>query len=194
MANADRREFDAFYHSHVRAVFAYLQSRTDRARAIEALEETFVVAWHRYHDVPTAERAWLIGVARRILSHQRRAEGRQTALGLRIDAMRALDHVSDDPADAVVDRDEMLVALHQLSDSDRELLVLIAWAGLSLDESARVLDCTKATLVVRLHRARLRLESVLAATNESSGVVDPEPKTTQPFAPIQPIISEGTLP
>lgn len=97
MANADRREFDAFYHAHVSAVFAYLQSRTDRAHAIEALEETFVVAWHRYEVVPTAERAWLIGVARRILPHQRRTEGRHMALGLRIDAMRASDHVSDDP-------------------------------------------------------------------------------------------------
>jgi RNA polymerase sigma-70 factor (ECF subfamily) len=52
-------------------------------------------------------------------------------------------------------------ALERLSDADRELLLLVAWDGLSTEEAAAVLDCSRTALKVRLHRARRRLQAQL---------------------------------
>jgi RNA polymerase sigma-70 factor (ECF subfamily) len=53
-----------------------------------------------------------------------------------------------------------------LSASDRELLTLIAWDGLTPTEAAQALGCSRATLAVRLHRARARLRAHMAAVAE----------------------------
>ncbi|MFF3514086.1 RNA polymerase sigma factor [Streptomyces sp. NPDC002573] len=68
-----------------------------------------------------------------------------------------------DVAVEVTDRHSALQALASLPEADRELLTLIAWHGLSAKVAARVLDCTTATLTVRLYGARRRLEKALKA-------------------------------
>ena len=46
--------------------------------------------------------------------------------------------------------------MHALLDADRELLTLLAWDGLSQEEAAVALGCSRGALKVRLHRARRR--------------------------------------
>ncbi|MET8951128.1 sigma factor-like helix-turn-helix DNA-binding protein [Streptomyces sp. NPDC004393] len=58
-----------------------------------------------------------------------------------------------DVAVEVTDRHSALQALASLPEADRELLTLIAWQGLSAKAAAQVLDCTTATLTVRLSGA-----------------------------------------
>jgi DNA-directed RNA polymerase specialized sigma24 family protein len=53
-------------------------------------------------------------------------------------------------------------ALASLSESDRELLLLLAWEGLSNEQAARVLEIGPRALRVRVHRARRRLADALA--------------------------------
>lgn len=60
--------FEALYRAHYRAVRAYLLRRIDPETAQDALAETFLVAWRRLDEVPPHTRAWLYGVARRILA------------------------------------------------------------------------------------------------------------------------------
>ena len=55
----------------------------------------------------------------------------------------------------------LLAALARLSEPDRELLLLIAWDGLSPAEAATVLAVKPATARVRLSRARRRLTQEL---------------------------------
>ncbi len=43
--------------------------------------------------------------------------------------------------------------LARLSESDREVLMLIAWEGLDPERAARVLDCSRSAFAMRLHRA-----------------------------------------
>jgi len=93
---------------------------------------------------------------------QRRARDCRVALGLRIMASRASEYHEQDPVEVVVHRDSALVALGRLPEADRELLCLVAWADLSAEEAARVLSCSKPTLLVRLHRARRRFMAALA--------------------------------
>ena len=58
-------------------------------------------------------------------------------------------------------------ALASLSENDSELLLLLAWEGLSNEEAARVLEIGPRALRVRLHRARRRLADALAHEGSS---------------------------
>lgn len=51
----------------------------------------------------------------------------------------------------------------QLRPADREVTALGAWEELSVAEAAQALGCSPAVFSVRLHRARRRVERLLAA-------------------------------
>jgi RNA polymerase sigma-70 factor (ECF subfamily) len=57
-------------------------------------------------------------------------------------------------------------ALWSLGASDQELLMLVAWDGLTRSQAAETLGISVGTLAVRLHRARRRLEKASAAIRE----------------------------
>jgi RNA polymerase sigma-70 factor (ECF subfamily) len=167
----DAERFDRLYRTHANAVLAYVRSRSGPEHAREVVEETFLVAWRRLDDLPIEPRAWLIGVARRLLANTRRAEARREALGVRILAEQAGDLVAGDPAEIVVERDASLDALTRISDADRELLALVAWGELSPAEAAKVLGCSRTAFLVRLHRARRRFEEALGRDDRSDETV-----------------------
>lgn len=63
----------------------------------------------------------------------------------------------------VADRERCLAALAELSPVDRELLLLVAWEGLTTEQAAAVLGISRKTLAVRMFRARQRLQDHLHA-------------------------------
>lgn len=154
----DKERFERLYRENFRAVLRFAGSRIDPERAKDVAAETFLVAWRRLDDVPAEPRAWLLGVARKVIAGQFRSQTRRDALVLRLEAER---DDSGDLAASVADRDEVLVAFATLRERDREVLRLVAWDGLSSTEAAEVLGVTRLTFTVRLHRARRRLERAL---------------------------------
>lgn len=60
----------------------------------------------------------------------------------------------------------MIVALAEMGDSDRELLMLIGMEGLTPGQAARVLGIGTVTARTRLHRARRRLRARLPGQAE----------------------------
>jgi RNA polymerase sigma-70 factor (ECF subfamily) len=183
---ADRNEpaFNQLYRDHVAAVFAYARSRTSTEAAWEVVEEVFLVAWRRAEAVtPDEPRAWLLGVARRVLANSRRADKRRGALGDRVVALRSVDCLAPDPADEVTTRDAALAAFDRLAERDREVLALVAWGQLSPEAGAGVLGCSKRAFLMRLHRARRRLEAAIRLEEISSSaaaisLIDPRPSVT----------------
>ncbi|HKU57902.1 MAG TPA: RNA polymerase sigma factor [Gaiellaceae bacterium] len=155
----DRDRFERLYRENFRAVLRFAAARIDPERAKDVAAETFLVAWRRLDDVPAEPRAWLLGVARKVVAGQFRSESRRGALALRLRAER--DAQSSDLAAAVADREEVLTAFATLREGDREALRLVAWDGLSPAEAAEVLDVTRLAFLVRLHRARRRLQQAL---------------------------------
>ncbi len=96
-----------------------------------------MVCWRRLDELPAEPLPWLLGVARRVLSTQRRGERRGAALHRRLTesgtprpAVGALSPVVGSTGAALRD------ALEQLSETDREILLLIAWEGLSPTQAA----------------------------------------------------------
>jgi RNA polymerase sigma-70 factor (ECF subfamily) len=151
--------FEAVYEQHASAVKGYAMRRTDPARADDVVAEVFLIAWRRLDDIPAEPRPWLFGVARRVLANERRRLARQ---GATLHRLEPWPSAGADPVDqpALADR-PLEDALRNLSDSDREALLLTAWEGLSHRDAARVLGVREATFTVRLHRARRRLGRAL---------------------------------
>jgi RNA polymerase sigma-70 factor (ECF subfamily) len=166
------RRLEDLYRSHARAIHAYALRRVDRATADEVAAETFVVAWRRLEDVPSEPLPWLFGVARRLVANQTRGESRRAALTMRLasetSASAALTTrlATETSASAgPVGTERTLEALEELGAGDREVLLLVAWEGLTQRQAAQALGCSHAAVRVRLHRARRRLRGILDATN-----------------------------
>lgn len=155
----DRRaRFDALFAEHYRAVRAYVLRRAVAGAVDDVLAETFLVAWRRVDAVPADALPWLLGVARRVLANQRRAEARRGALIEQLrDALPRSPRLDPSPALA----GPLGAALASLSEREREALLLVAWEGLEPRRAARVVGCTSAAFRGRLHRARRRLAAQL---------------------------------
>jgi RNA polymerase sigma-70 factor, ECF subfamily len=152
----DRRDrFERLWRECAPAVAAYARRRAAPHAAEDAVAETFLVAWRRLERVPAEPLPWLYGVARRSLANQRRGQARRQALGARLEHELELPAV-EEPRDL-----RLLDALATLRDRDRELLLLVAWEGLTPTEAAVALGSTPVACRVRLHRARRRLAAAL---------------------------------
>jgi RNA polymerase sigma factor (sigma-70 family) len=171
--DAERRgRFERVFDAHYRAVSAYALRRAGNAEAEDAVAETFLIAWRRLDDIPADAKPWLLGVARRVLANQHRAAARRSALNARVAHQR--------PLEPEWPRAELILrALDGLSESDRELLLLFAWEGLSVEELAGVLHCSRTAVKVRLHRARRRLRSQLTEAERAEVQVTATPRLEQ---------------
>lgn len=174
-----RARMDALFTSYAADVYTFALRRTSRSAAQDAVSETFLVAWRRLDSVPEAPKPWLLGVARRVLANQRRAEGRQIALHARLESTQPTAWGPDaaevaEPAASTSDS-AVLAALGALSPAERDAITLIAWDGLSAKEAATVLDCSRAVFYVRFHRARRRLASALGTAFDPSNQQEADP-------------------
>lgn len=151
------------YRQYDRRVLGYALRRAPVEVAKDAVADTFLAAWRRFDDLPNDPLPWLLEATRRTLANQRRSSWRQVRLAERL--------VEDDifrpesPVTAEIDDVEIGIAFQRLSTEDREALALIAWEGLTPSQAARSVGCTDVAFRVRLHRARRRLERVLAELN-----------------------------
>jgi RNA polymerase sigma-70 factor (ECF subfamily) len=148
-------EFELFFKAHVGDVRAFCSRRADPVLAEDAVAQTFEIAWRRRDDIPKQSRAWLLGVALRVLANLRRADRRHRGLVERLAAERASEPALE------ADVPPVLEALGRLSRVDQEALMLAAWEGLRSREAARVLGCSPVAFRLRLHRARRRLADAL---------------------------------
>ena len=148
------------FHSNADAVLAYALRRSDPDTGQEVVAETFAVAWRRLGDVPDPALPWLLGVARRVLANSRRSSFRQQAVALRL--VEEPTGGADDPTGEIDARLTVRAALELLPNAQREAMELVAWEGLSREEAAEVLGCSRGVLAVRVHRARRRLRHHLS--------------------------------
>lgn len=157
-----RERFERLYGAHAGVVRRFARRRGDAAEADDVVAEVFLSVWRRVDEVPEDPVPWLLGIARGVLANRRRGEDRHAAL---IERLR-----SEQLAQATRDDDELdlsiVTALGSLSASDQELLLLVAWERFSGDQVAEVLGVRRATVAVRLHRARRRLQRALATQQQ----------------------------
>ena len=157
------------YERHAQAVFRYLARRAGTAAAEDLLSEVFIAALSASsrvvaHDSGSAL-PWLYGIAlnvlRRHFRQQQPAGGVTRDLGMDWDAV-------DDRLDALAERGRLRATLQDLSDSDRELLLLAAWENLTSAEAAAALGIGEVAARSRLHRARKRALTALQRLRDSA--------------------------
>lgn len=170
------RRFRALFDRCYRPVLGYaLRRAATRSGAEDVAADTFLVAWRRIGDVPREDSealAWLLGVARRILSNARRGDARRDRLIARLHQHRS-DAGVDLDAEAVAMVNErhatVLAVLATLRAADAEILQLATWEQLSHAQIAVVLDCSVNAVAIRLHRARRAFTDALAKDDRESG-------------------------
>lgn len=157
--NLDTREarFEGLFRDHYEAVLGYARRRVESGAVDDVVEETFLVAWRRLDVVPEPALPWLYGVARNVIGTQTRGAGRRRALWERLASTATMAALPEsDRCGGVI-----AAALRQLSPTDREALILVAWEGLAPREAAIALGESAVAFRVRLYRARRRLRALL---------------------------------
>jgi RNA polymerase sigma factor (sigma-70 family) len=155
--------FGRLYEEHWDQVLSYALRRTRSPEdAADVVADTFLVAWRRAADVPPGEeaRAWLYGVARRVLANQRRGAHRRDRLVERLRDDLATE-VSCEPPPA--GQAAVTEALGRMKEEDREVLLLAGWEQLQPAEIAVALGVSTVAARSRLHRARRRFRREFGA-------------------------------
>lgn len=163
---SSERRLQRLFDAHGDAILLYFKRRTDSEAARDGTADTFLVAWRRIDDIPLGrELPWLYGVARRVLSQQRRSRRRRNRL---VEKLAGLAAVTAPGPETIVVRNaedaEVLEALNRLRPDERELLRLATWEGLSHAEIAEVFGCSAHAVDQRLYRASRRLARDLTAS------------------------------
>jgi RNA polymerase sigma-70 factor (ECF subfamily) len=180
----DPHLFEEFYRRHADAVTRFVARRVeDPHTAADLTAEIFLAVLdsaHTYRPGLGSETAWLYGIARNVVSSERRRIAREALRDQRISGGRLLDADDiarlEDKLDAESQGRRALAALDRLPEGERALLELITVDQLTLTEAAAALGIRQVTARVRLHRARRALRAEADATPE------PTPKASLTYA------------
>ncbi|MGY0062519.1 RNA polymerase sigma factor [Streptomyces sp. LZ34] len=167
--------FAVLFDRHADAVHRYAARRLGTEAADDLMAETFTTAFqqrHRYDLERADARPWLFGIATNLISRHRRAEARRfKALG-RLPAPADHDEAVADRVAARVTaqgvRRELAGALSRLPARHRDVVLLVAWAGLGYEEAAEALEVPVGTVRSRLHRARSKLREALGGSDPTA--------------------------
>jgi RNA polymerase sigma-70 factor, ECF subfamily len=156
--------FGALFDRHATAIHRYLVRRVGPQAAEGLLSECFRIAFERRasYDASYADaRPWLYGIATNLIASHRRGEARR---GRAMARMAAARDEGPDAAGAVAEAvdarqllPEILAAIGDLPDVERDTLLLHVWEGLGYEDIAVATAVPVGTVRSRINRARTRL-------------------------------------
>jgi RNA polymerase sigma-70 factor (ECF subfamily) len=132
-----------------------------RDMADDLVQETMVRAWSSRHTfLPGSKfRPWLFTILRNQFYNAVRKQGRLVAWEPEAAERLLVQQPEQETRIHVADIEG---ALRQLPEGQREMLMLIAGAGLSYEEAAEVADCKLGTVKSRINRGRAGLRAIIA--------------------------------
>ena len=163
--------FGGIFDRHGTTLHRYLVRRVGASDADGLLGELFRIAFERRdaYDTARAEaRPWLYGIATNLIARHRRSEGRRLRATARLTVDRGDDHI-DHVVEAIAASQllpDVVAAIAELPEGERDALVLHAWEQLGYDEIATALDIPIGTVRSRLNRARTRLRELPVVRGE----------------------------
>jgi RNA polymerase sigma factor (sigma-70 family) len=159
--------FAEIYEQYFPAIYQYVAGRLGRDIADDLAAETFVIAFRERHSFDPcrgAIRPWLFGIATNLVARHRRSEARRYRAMARASADRLYVDHEDQIATRLTAqqlREPLIRALTALADGDRDVLLLVAVAGLTYPEVASALAIPEGTVGSRLNRARRKIGAAL---------------------------------
>ena len=167
--------FAAIFERYFGQIHQYLARRVGDKAADDLAAEVFVAAFahrQRYDLARDCARPWLYGIATNLIGTHRRQEQRLYRALARTSARDASPSEEDrvtDRVSAAAAGPALAAALAELDPGDRDVLLLVALAGLDYQEVAQALGIPYGTVCSRLNRARRRLRQALGGTNPAGG-------------------------
>ncbi|GAA0946914.1 RNA polymerase sigma factor [Nonomuraea longicatena] len=164
-------DFDRVFAAHFQEIHRYVAQRLGPDHAEDVAAETFLTAYRkrdRYDPGRAGVRTWLYGIATNLVGKHRRTETRA------LRALRRHDPPSADPGpeERVAERvsaqslrPALAHAVAALNAGERDVVLLVALAGLTHDEIAQALGISYGTVGSRLSRARRKLRAALGGTD-----------------------------
>jgi len=126
-------------------IYDYAARRLGQSLGDDVAAETFLIAFtqRKRYDLARADaRPWLFGIASNLVSRQHRAEARRYKAMAR-SSMAEVDgghaELTDARIDAQSQRTQLASALARIRAEDRDVLLLVAWAGLTSSEAGEAL-------------------------------------------------------
>jgi len=170
LASAFSRNPDAFtevYDRYFDVVYGYIAGRLNTQTADDLAAETFTLAFRhrdRFDRGRGALRPWLLGIATNLIARHRRAEARHYRALARTAAEPVLDSHENQVVAALTARavqPRLARALAALSAKERDVVLLMALAGLTHEEIGEALGIPYGTVGSRLNRARGKLRAAM---------------------------------
>ncbi|MFV0435065.1 MAG: RNA polymerase sigma factor [Leucobacter sp.] len=151
--------FRRFYADHHSLILTIAHQRLgDFALAEDITSEVFRITWEHHLEGGSLELPWVHQTLRNLVANQYRHTQRT------VDVLSILQRENMEtvmPDDSVEDAMLVRKAMLSLSETDREILMMIYWEDLTRAEAARILGRSTAAVRVRLFRAKERLRSIL---------------------------------
>jgi RNA polymerase sigma-70 factor (ECF subfamily) len=162
IAAGDGGAFEVLYRRYARAVFGLALRRLgDRSRAEEAVQETFTAIWRSarsYQPERGPGAPWLYAVARHAIVDRSRA---RTDEPTEVPELVSTEAGPAERAESSYVSWRVHRALEELPETEREVLELAYWGGLSQSEVAGFLGIPLGTVKTRTRTALGRLADVL---------------------------------
>ena len=138
-----------------------------RSQAEDVLQEAYLRALdgRAKFSGKSSARTWFFGVIKRVAAEQRRSTTRRSILNLRLARSGDDEREAQDMQDASVYRNEtarqLQQALMQLSERQREVLHLVFYAEMTLEEAALTLQVSPGSVRTHYHRGKERLSQMI---------------------------------
>lgn len=174
---AEPARFGELFDRHADEIYRFVARRLGPDAAGDLVADVFLIAFRRrarFDPARALARPWLYGIAVNVIRGHRRAEARRLRALVRAPRASA---VTDGEAfeERVAERvsaqrlgPDLARALSGLSAGERDLLLLVAWGDLSVDQAAAALGIPSGTARSRLHRLRAKLRKHLDSEGESA--------------------------
>lgn len=150
----------------------FLARRTSSSDdAADLLGHIALTAWRRRRSAPSNDaeiRLWLFGIARHSLSNHWRASKRALALTRHLKEGMNNDTIAADITEQIAERDRINQALGTLSPEAAELMRLVHWDDLTLQQAATLLRIPPSTARSRYAAAKARLRDQLITHDPST--------------------------
>lgn len=162
IAGTDDEQFSRLYEETSRDLLAFLLRRCKTAdAAADCLAESFRIAWEKRNRIPGGDdaRPWLFGVARNVMRRELVRDQRTAAATSELAVASERAGATPIPYDATVHD-----ALAELTELDREIVMMLSFDGLAPREVASILGLSANVVRVRAHRAREKLRATLRST------------------------------
>ncbi|MEO1018828.1 MAG: sigma-70 family RNA polymerase sigma factor [Pseudomonadota bacterium] len=165
IAGGDRAAFDALYRRHYPRLFRFILRLTSRHDMVEEiLNDTMLAVWRQAVGFEYRSRVstWMLGIAyRQTMKRLDRSEREPRTVSVEEVEVPDVERL-DRQVEAKERQRRLLKALSRLPATQRVVVELTLFHGLSYREIATLVDCPEGTVKTRMFHAREQLKKRLA--------------------------------